>query len=136
MKKVFVVLVVGLLLVFSANCVMAKGFTVGADYLASGSIAFSGSSVDLSGFAVNGEYVADSFKVGLDYRMLKIEDNWNLSNMVLKGGYKISDGVYATLSYDSSTYEDFFPGGIDLGVSAILVGVESSFAVSNQITLA
>lgn len=134
MKKLFFVLLVILLLALSATSVIAADnkFQVGLDYAASGAAdtnqTGSKLSSDCTGYILNGEYLADRFKLGVNWANLKPKDIDNETFTELMGGYKIVENIFATLTY----YKQDWTGGT---TTANMVGIDALFPVGNKFSI-
>lgn len=136
MKKSLVILVIALMLIcFTQNVFAAENtFNVGFDYLTSSTAEIIGTGwyhIYMTGYIFNIEYLADTYKFGLNFGSLDtgIMDG-QVTLVEIIGGYKVADGIYIILNkfnQNSTTYGD--------AITGILVGVDGSYHLRSNISI-
>lgn len=133
MKQLSVVLVIGLLLVLSATNALAadNNFQVGLDYAFNATIDtdLGSDTIDCTGYRLTGEYLTDSFKLGVNLGRLHLTDADKTETFdELIGGYRIVENIFATLTY----YRQTWWGN---STTANMVGIDALFPVSDQFSI-
>ncbi len=130
MKKIITLILICLMsLAFSANSFAG---TVYLDCLSNGELDYDGWENDLSGVIIGVDFPSNSFKVGFEYFNGSEEVGrfkYDLTQLELKGGYKVADGLYVTLGIIDGDWE--YEGSYD----SVMLGLDLSKKITKELLL-
>lgn len=131
MRKFMLFFAVAGLMIFTLS-VSALGATqLYLDYIASGDL----EDDDLSGFIAGLDYqLNEQFKIGAEHLVGVVDfgsDDADYNQTLIKGGYKIIENIYATLTYADAEYDGWRS---EIYFNGLLIGAEVDYELAENIT--